>query len=332
MAYQEYTITTIADIPSIVASFAANMGWDVAAGPVLRHPNYKGLGPGGLAFALTATISGLNHDLKWTCTTDATRSAACRSPIFQFAVTPNGVTQTPTKLYLIGMLAPEPYIAIVIEYGYNLYRHLYLGYMEKQGVYDGGMCVSAVNGPTLQNFGDYHWLDNRNTQYLFKGHSDSGVTLGDAFRGGVEVIAAENPTSWRRFNDKVSAGFAGESQAIGQGNFEVYGGFGDGFNEGYVAKGKNRIAGANILAPINLYISRKITNDWRARGIGRPTGVRMINIDEIDPQATFDVGGETWHSFAARAKDSRLYDARFDTGSRYRLYETSYFLGYAYRG
>lgn len=333
MAYQEYTISTVADIPGIVATFAAGMGWNVQAGPILRHPNFNGAGPGGLAFALTASINPPNHELKWTCTTDASRGAGIRSPIFATLAQPDAdLPQLPTKLYLIGMLTPEPYIAIVVEYGYNLYRHLYLGYMEKQGDYTGGAVCGAVNGPPSKIGSDLGWLDVGNTQTLFRGHVDPSYPLDNSYVGGVEVISPENASTWRRFADRIPLGSQGQTEGIASG-VEAYGGFGDGFNEPYVAKGKNRIAGANVLVPINLYISRLITGNWRAKGIGRPAGVRMLNIQDIDPQASFDVGGETFYSFAARAKNALAQDARpGNAGFRRRLYETSYFLGYAYRG
>jgi len=146
VAYQEYSITTLDDVPALVRSFAANMGWNVVGGN-LRHPNYDGAGPGGLAFEIYTVSNALNHDLFFRCTTDPSRSARIRGPIWSTTVAPfSGYKVAPTKLFLIGMLDPEPYIAVVVEFGYNLYRHLYLGYMEKQGTYGGGSVLGACTG------------------------------------------------------------------------------------------------------------------------------------------------------------------------------------------
>ena len=336
MAYQEYTITTLADIPSIVQGFAADLGWDVQPGCILRHPNYNGAGPGGLAFQLTASSpSTVFRQLQWTCTTDAAKAAGIRSPIFgQPAAPATGVVQTPTKLFLIGMMEPEPYIAIVIEYGFNLYRHLYLGYMEKKGAYGGGITVASCNGPQVVVNGDIHYQDNRFNTWLFGAHNFSSRQNPAALCGGVLIEAAENSVPWRKFQGpENSSGGADADRDIANGQ-ECFGGFGDGINDRYVAKGQNRIAGAVILTPINLYMSRIITGDFRLRGIGRPAGVRMVNIRDIEPQAQFDVGGENFYCFAARCKNGDLYSRRVSTliGNQYRGTESSYYLGYAYRG
>lgn len=343
MAYQEYTITTLADIPSLVAGFAATLGWDVQAGTVLRHPNFNGAGPGGLAFKLTAQDTPemyggpLTHkDLFWTCTTDATKSAGIRAPVLATEAAPTiGVVQSPTKLFLIGLIEPEPYIAIVVEFGYNLYRHLYLGYMEKQGIYTGGAVISGCSGPFGAENTDVQAFANNRCTFLFRGHNfsnDPSYCYDEKFYGGVEVNAAENAVPWRKFFNNKRQGGSGNSIGIATGA-EAFGGFGDGINDPYVAKGQNRIAGAVVLSPINLYISRMITGNWRLRGIGRPAGVRMVNIKEMEPQASFSIADDNFYSFAARSKNNSIWQPRpGNDGRRYRLWESTYFLGYAYKG
>lgn len=337
MAYQEYSINAITDIPAIVSAFASSLGWNVPDTNTLRHPNYEGAGPGGLAFTLTADIDGLNHSLRWTCVTPPynTKSAVLRSPIFSTAAAPNvGVTQTPTKLFLISRLDPEPYIAIVVEYGYNLYRHLYFGFMEKIGNYTGGEVIASSNGNVGQTVSSTRfWYDDGGASYsgchyLFRRYNN--VWTQDA-SGGVHVEHADNANKWRHFRRSATI-TASENWGVAFDGTDALGGFGDSFNDLYVAKGKNALAGASVLTPINLLVSQPVTGDARFTPIGCPTGVRMINIEELEAQSVAEVGGETWYVFAAHRKTDDLYTRGPTTTYRYPVSESSYYLGYAYRG
>lgn len=329
MAYAEYTITSLSQIPSLVSAFATSVGWDVS-GATLRHPDYEGGGPGGLAFTLSTSTVGLNHDLLWTCTTSVGNSALIRAPILATELAPAvGVAQPPTRVFLISMLTPEPYIAIVVEFGYNSYRHLYLGFMEKIGNYSGGEVISGASGFVSPSNSDLYYLDRTQHNYLF-GANQSVRPLANS--GGVHVSHADNPVPWRNFRD---VGTFNANHDFGVGVFngsEAIGGFGDSINDGYVQKGKSDIAGASILVPINLFAAVPVTGDTRFSPIGKPAGVRMINIENVEAQATLDLGGETWRSFAVFRKNAdNLARRPGNIGNRYRLAESSFFVGYAYR-
>src|SRR5690606_35716827 len=95
-----------------------------------------------------------------------------------------GVAQTPTKLFLISMLTPEPYLAIVVEYGYNSYRHLYLGNMEKVGNYSGGEIIGGASGPTSTTNTNIFWQDSGRIKQLFGSYQNSWIR---ASSGGVHV-------------------------------------------------------------------------------------------------------------------------------------------------
>lgn len=331
MAYQEYTISALADIPSIVSTFAAAMGWNVVA-DVLRHPNYEGAGPGGPGFKLSTSLVGLLDDLTWNCTTGETATTATlRSPILSTVENPTvGNRVLPTKLFLIGMLLPQPYLAIVVEYGYNMYRHLYLGFLEKQGTFTGGVCIAASAGRWTVTSETPRWSRSDFRQGLF----NANQSLWAANRaGGVLAISADNPSSWRNFRASGSPTSSSDSLYQSMSNTMALGGFGDGLNDPYVAKGKAQMAGANVLVPINLCLPRMLSTDFRLKPIGIPSGVRMINIQEIEAQATLSLGSDTWHSFAEAKKSSSATIPKPNmSGSQYRLDENSYYLGYAYRG
>lgn len=338
MAYQEYAINAITDIPAIVSAFAADLGWNVPDTNTLRHPNYEGNGPGGLAFKLTATVSGLDHSLTWTCATAPynTKSATLRSPVFSTTAAPAvGTTQTPTKLFLISMLEPEPYIAIVVEYGYNLYRHLYFGFMEKIGNYTGGEVIGASNGnvgATVSGSRLWH-SDGGNTypgcHFLFSWYQSVWARNAS---GGVHVEHGDNANKWRDFRRAATLN-SQENWGTVFSAADALGGYMDSVNDFYVAKGKNSLAGASVLTPINLLSTLPVTGDMRFVPIGCPAGVRMINIDELEAQTTAEVGGETWHVFAAHCKSSDIYTRGPASGGTYRypISESSYYLGYAYR-
>ena len=59
----------------------------------------------------------------------------------------------------------------------------------------------------------------------------------------------------------------------------------------------------------------------------------MVNIEDMEPQASFSIADDNFYSFAARSKNKEIWQPRPGTdGRRYRLWESTYFLGYAYKG
>ncbi|MEL4071749.1 hypothetical protein WKW50_16515 [Ochrobactrum sp. GPK 3] len=338
MAYREHSISALSEIPALVTAFATEVGWNIAGTNTLRHPNFEGNGPGGLAFQLSSAVSGLQHTLRWTCATApySTKSAVLMSPIYSTVAAPTvGITQTPTKLFLISMLEPEPYIAIVVEYGYNLYRHLYLGFMEKIGNYSGGEVISSHNGTHLDSVWStslWHYdggTGNPVANFLF-GWNTSKYTA-DA-SGGVRVEHQDNPQTWRHFRRNAVIP-ASESWTAPFTYSDALGGFGDSINDAYVAKGKNALAGTSVLTPINLFVTQAALNDTRFVPIGNPAGVRLVNIEQMEAQSSAEIGDETWYVFAASRKSSDLYTrGPVSNAYRYPISESSYYLGYAYRG
>lgn len=333
MAFSEHLITSLADIPPLVHSFATTLGMNVAGttgNPVVRHPT----DPAALSFRLSTTSAGVVNELIWTSTTAVgayTPGSRIRSPIFATDVAPTvGVASAPTKVFLIGMLSPEPYIAIVIEYGFNLYRHLYLGFMEKIGAYTGGEVVSSQNGPVVA-------VADANTSLLTKSVKNHMFSARQSLWspamgcGGVRVVHADNSVSWRNFYCDENY-YGNIDTAIFDGT-EALGGYGDSINDPLVARGINRLAGVDVLTPVNLYTVQPVTGAVRFRPIGRPSGVRLCNIQDIEPQAVNSIGAETWRIFAACSKRDSDLEPRAGTSTavRYRKYESSYYLGIAYR-
>lgn len=327
MAFEEHNITAISEIPALVEAFATTVGWDVATGPVIRHPDYEGGGPGGLAFTLSVSVAGLNHDLIWT---NGANSARIRSPILATEGAPTvGVAQLPTKVSLVSMLTPQPYLAIIVEYGTNVYRHLYLGFMEKIGDYAGGEVISGCGGIDTPYNGSNFWWRPFSNAFLF---GASQTIRSKAQSGGVHVDHLDNATAWRSFRLAGADPSSNFDTSTFDGS-EAIGGYSDNINDHYVAKGKSSIAGASLLVPVNLMISQKPTGSLtRLVPIGHPAGVRMINLENLDSATMITIGGETWRVFAATRRSAETVMNRpGGTGTRYRLAESSHYLGYAYR-
>lgn len=330
MAFAEYNISSLTEIPSLVSAFATANGWDVTAGPegpTLRHPNYEGTGPGGMEFSLSVEIDGNKHEISWA---GSYGRAVARSPCLTVSTSPTIVikTETPTKLFLISLLAPEPYVAMVIEYGYNWYRHLYLGFVEKIGDYRGGEVITG-SSTHMGNVADAVWRDPLAGNLPFAANQD---VFGALDAGGVHIDHAGNSAPWRAFRraDYIPIGSGIDVNAFN--GEEVIGGFSDHINDGFVARGQSRFAGTVVITPVDLFATHIVTgNAVRFRPIGRPAGVRMVNIEDLEAQSEFMVGAETWHSFAARRKSPDRVLLSGNHGTRPPRNDTSFNLGYAYR-
>lgn len=339
MAYSEYLITSISEIPALVHAFATSLGFSVGgttANPELRHPNYMGAGPGGMTFRMSVVTSGAAHDLLWQATASIAGqapTARIRSPIFATNAAPTvALTQNPTKLHLMGMLSPEPYIAAVVEYGYNLYRHLYLGFMEKIGDYEGGEVLGSQNGPVVTSTSvTLDLLSRQQKNHIFSGRQmlwNPATTPGG---GGVHVLHDDNDNEWRHFYNPRNL-YGAIDSAVFDGS-EVLGGYGDSINDPLIARGMNRLAGLDVMVPVNLYAPQPVTGAIRFRPIGHPTGVRLCNLKDLEAAAVNTIGAETWRIFAATCRRDSDSEPRAGTttAQRYRQYESTGYLGIAYR-
>lgn len=327
MAYQENNISSLDGIPPLVATFAAGAGWTVggtAAAPTLTHPTDVTA----LTFTLATFTSGVTETvrkgLRWNGPT--IESAYITSP--RRGVVQNAPTSLdPTKVFLFGGTIPTPYLAIVIAYGFNLYRHLYFGHVEKIGNYGGGEVVSGTHFNDLwasagqPGSQSYRSLNGVNIQYLFCAwQSASNGAARPA--GGVRIVHADNPNTWRVFQRPVV--FQPHTVAVPE--TTVLGGFSDEVNDGYLARAKSGYAGSNVLVPINLFAGRPA---GLLSPIGRPPAVRLVHMQDLEPESEVIVGASTWKCFPAMKKSSALFVGPW--GPSFPTDETSYYVGQAYR-
>lgn len=311
MAYYVNTSPTIEGIPQDIINFAINtLGWIEISPGVIAAP---GADPG-IGFLLNSRTNG---------------TAAQYRRDVQVMVVKDGVFQghlaaayvpyidreyvSPTRLHIFGGVSGAPYIGVAIEFTPGLYRHLYFGYMEKLGSYGGGEIVSGS-----------YWNKN-NT--LSKSYADAGHKY--PFRGVVADLPYNNVQGVLR---AVHGELGGEVYLINRAASSrginsvptvdsTLGGFGDNIIETSLAVGTNPLVGSNLLVPINMF---RVLPSSRYQPLGRPAGVRMINIADIDPAAPISVGGKTWRCFPVFKKGSTG-----NVGANYSD-ESSYIIGIAY--
>lgn len=324
MAYQVTNISAITDIPAIVSAFAIAQGWSVntttPSQPIFTLPTTDSL----IQFKLSAAISSYDHTLTWTASGSAvpTSTANTRSPKLAPTSGTNPVVPNPAKVHLFISPAPSetPYLIISIEYNSNLYRHLYLGRMERLGNYSGGEIIAGEQGPYTSYSANVSYRDYNRVQHLFQ--SRSAVWANTAC-GGVRVDHADNPNPWRKFLGYQTGTITSLPSDA------VIGGLGDSVNDGFAARGESPFAGINPLISLNLFAVKPITSDISFVPLGRPPGIRLVNIKNIDPGASMTIGGVTWRVFPAMSKnDSQTMPAGL---GNWRSYESSYYFGYALR-
>lgn len=329
MAYVVQTVAAITDIPAAVASIAIAQGWTVNTStptqPIFTLPT----SPASINWRLSAAISAQDHTLTWTANGSAvpTSTANIRSPKLAPSSGTTAAVPPPAKIHVFispytGSPIVAPYLSIVVEYNSNLFRHLYLGVMEKKGNYTGGEVIAGTAGPISASSSTHSFDDYATTQGLFSGRSSIWGTTGC---GGVNINHADNPNQWRKF--------LGHS-SLTKTNFPadaVMGGFMDGINDGYLANGQMNFAGTSALTPINLYAIKPVTGDVNFVPIGNPPGVRLVNMQNFDPGVQVSIGGVNWRVFPQAAKRVEQTMPPASSNGNWRQYETSYYVGYAYR-
>lgn len=325
MAYQTEAVTAMTDIPALVAAFADAEGWTVDVtspnAPIFTLPTTDTL----IDWQLTAAVSGVDHTLTWTANGSAvpTSSANTRSPKLAPASGTTPDVPPPATLHMFISPAPaeEPYLAIVIEYLPNLFRHLYLGRMERLGDYAGGEVIAATQNPMASSTSTIDYNNFDHVQHLFTSRSD---VWSSTQCGGVHIDHADNPDPWRKFRGQNTGGITSLPSDA------VLGGANDGINDGYLANGESNFAGLNPLISINLYAVKPITGDCSFIPIGRPAGVRLVNMRNLDPGDSIEIASTTWRVFPGMAKSAEVDMPRDASHGNWRTFETSHYIGYAY--
>lgn len=319
--FQEYNISALTEVPALIGTFAAALGWTVTGTPTV--PIVQAPAPGAIPFTVQYVLRGSGSGVRQTIRTFNT--ALDYAAVFNSPRRRDGVNSStpvhvqPTKLIMIGGATPQPWLAAIVCYGFNLYRHLYIGRLEKIGNYTDGDVLAAATDASNSAFSSSY--RSSSTQYLFNASGNTGTPWLDGEVGAVRLTHADNPTPRRRFRQTADNITSSNMTADG-----VIGGFKDDINDGYLMRGQSSYAGAVILVPINLYAVRPSS---RISPIGRPPGVRMVRMNDFNPESTVSIGGEDWF-IVPQFRKSELTTVDYVT-SGFPTDETSYSVGIAYR-
>lgn len=355
MSYSVSSITSLNDIPALVKTFADTLGFTTstvsATSITVKHPTYTGALVFTVAVANTGSGATLRERLAITCSAAGSTPAWCESPKLnktQGNTTAAVSIEQPTKLHLFGMKngsssdSGKTYIAGVVEYGFNLYRHFYLGYAEKITAYDGGEIVTGsaqwpvnIDGGTSQSltFDSPAASTTVCQAYPFSAANTSNET--NISNGGMYINHAGNAQPWRKFFDAYVWGATFDAAFATAGDKIVMGGFRDCVNGGYMAAGKSAYSGAQVLSPINLLIGKRISSVQYFQAVGRPSGARLVHMEDLDPGSEISIGSAKWRVFPVFSKQSADTITKLSsvslTNTGFPPSNTSQYVGMAYQ-
>lgn len=198
-----------------------------------------------------------------------------------------------SRLFLHGGASPEPWSLITFETAPGFFHHMYFGFVEKLGSYDGGAIVSGTNSETIyrSNYTDFNdWCDsatgsvqNRSPVFLFGGASSASSAQVES-SGGIEIVSPEAPYTTYRFGPYAGAGAP-----------YVGGGFTHAHNLLLAAAEFAGVDGSVNAHPVILHA--QINADRWQTPVACIPGVRMININSLDPAQVISLGGEDYQVF-----------------------------------
>lgn len=326
MTYSLQAVASWQDVVDEIETFAAARGWTTTGGSgaaaTIENPSTT------LVTTLTASTDYL------TLSPASGVDSRCRKPWLNgtYPGTPSKVN--PVQVHLFGNNSPysapdtEPFIAAVVGFGFNNYRHIYIGTLVAAGNYTDGDVVTCND--FSQTYTDLYPVNAR-SRYLFNAynaHSD-----GATYAGGAKITHADNSTTWRAFLAAgVSTSFLTKNWNSLDGT-EVFGGNADGFNDGMVHRAHADFAAGQLLVPVNLYCSDGDDGtNYRIRPLGHVSGARLIDMDGMDPEEQFSISADDWRAFPEFSKRSDAFMDWSEIGTTtYWPYEFSGMFGLAYR-
>lgn len=344
MTYQVSSIAAISEIPALVKTFADSLGFTTTGSGTsitVKHPTYTGARIFTVASLITGSSATLRHQISVSCDAPSATAAITESPKLNTSQVNSAASvsvSTPTKVHLFGKLAGgssdsgETFIAGVIEYGYNLYRHFYLGYIEKITAFTNGELVTgSAFWPVGKNNNSAIYCESDDTRFPF---SANNSVAGDAGNGGAYIVNAGNAVPWRMFSSGTwTSGHTFDQHFATLGGSVILGGYKDNMNSGYMYAGKSPYSGAQILAPINLYIGKLVSTTQFFQAVGRAAGARLVHMEDLDPGAEVSIGTQLWRVFPVFSKSTTLsYTTSISTAANaFPTGNSSHFVGMAYK-
>jgi hypothetical protein len=345
MTYQVSSIAAISEIPALLKTFADSLGFTTTTVSgtqvTVKHPSYTPAKIFTVQSLTSGTGATLREQISVSTNAAGSTAAICESPKMNPSQVNSGasvVVSAPTKLHLFGKLAGgasdsgETFIAGVIEYGYNLYRHFYMGYIEKISAFDNGELVTgSAFWPVGKNSNSAIYCDTDDTRYPF---SANNAVNGDAGNGGAYIVNAGNATPWRSFSSGTwTSGHTFDQHFATYCDSLILGGYKDNMNSGYMGVGKSPYSGAQLLAPINLYIGKKVSTTAYFQAVGSAAGARLVHMEDLEPGAAVTIGTQTWRVFPVFQKSLvTSYSTSISTAANaFPAGNSSYLVGMAYK-
>lgn len=194
-----------------------------------------------------------------------------------------------SNVWLFGGQTPEPWCHMVINSTPGQYHHLYFGYLERYGVWECGAVADGTNWSDSVTQRDF-WLAHAN-HMLFSGlNSDNRTHGGGLILEGVNVTANVG-----RFTDYTSIAPLAR----------LRGGFADEDNRRLITPGMPLHNAAAPMAPVMVRADFERDGFWVP--VGAVPGVRMIHIDDLNPEQVITFGSNDWQVFPLADKNRNTY-------------------------
>lgn len=197
----------------------------------------------------------------------------------------------------------EPWSLITFETAPGYFQHVYFGYVEKIGSYDGGAIADATHWSVARSSTSIspNWAwDGDHVGLLFDGYWDpdrNGDYGGRA--GGVEIDHVDAPGQTYLFN------YAGNTHNCG-------GGWGNAHNGLLSYVEQSGVDGSINIHPVIIHAN--LNADGWVSPVGCVPGVRMINCQSFELGQVVTIGNQDWQIFPMCNK-SAPYDEKLDDTS-----------------
>lgn len=318
MTYSVQSVANLNDVVAEIVTFAAAHGWTTTAGSITNPVT-------GVETSLTVSAEYL------TLQPTGGPPSRFRSPRLNGTYPSSPVVINPTQVHLFANpspYAPKPYLAAIVAFGFNDYRHIYIGTLVPAGNYTNGDVVTCND--FSQSYVDLFQVNAR-SRYLFNAYQAHVDATTHA--GGARITHASNAVEWRKFRvPGVSTLFLSSNYAALDGT-DVFGGNGDGINDGMAHRAKASFASGRIMVPVNLFCSNGANGaNYRIRPLGYVAGVRLVNMEGIAPEQQLQISSDNWRAFPEFSKRSDPFLDWSELGTtKFWPYEFSGYFGLAYR-
>lgn len=274
MAYTSFVPATFSEVLSQIASFCSTqMTWAASYDNGASSGDEKAVitpRVGDAVFTLQAVDNGsYGHRIDCTAATAANSVLGRCSHI-------SGLS----NVWLFAGNTPEPWLHMVINSMPGQYHHLYFGFLQRYGTYDSGAVVTGTDWSNSITHRDSWAASYYNIGSLFSGsHLNSG--------GGVIMEGANPPFPVGRF--RRNSANPGATVA------RLSGGVWEEDNRRLIRHGLPLHNAAAPMAPF--LVLADFEKDGYVVPLGTPPGIRMIHIDDFNPEQIITFGSNDWQVF-----------------------------------